>query len=218
MGIIKTAMLSGVAIYGVNQIAKTAQNRGNHSNNAPAHRRDYSYDRSPPLQPLDRRQHSSSNTRDLPDADVYDYPSHNSQQRQRFRLEDPQQHYQRSPPADQRAYHHNDDSNYDPARPRNRSVYNDDYAYTSGRSPSAPPQYSPRHADNRYQAGFIEDDEVSYDPRGLQGSSSGGSKADLLNGLMQQAMGSELIGGGGKGKKGKDGGKGQLLAGLMNSK
>jgi hypothetical protein len=43
-------------------------------------------------------------------------------------------------------------------------------------------------------------------------------KGDLIHGLMQQAMGSGVIGGGGKGKKDKNGGKGQLLAALMNGK
>jgi hypothetical protein len=160
MGIIKTAMLSGVAIYGVKQITKTAQNRGNYSNHAPPPRRDYSFglsDRPPPPRPHDLSQGYSSNTRDLSDADIYDYPSQKDQQRQQSPLEDPRQQHQQFPTADQRAYYHNDD-----------------YASTSGPSPSAPPQYYSRQADSGYQAGFIEDDEFSYDLRQPQGGSSGG--------------------------------------------
>ena len=187
MGLIKTAMMSGAAIYGINKIAQTAQARNNNSSSPP--RRDYAerdYD-------VQRQRPLEFRGRDSPDnrfVDSRDMQERSEQPRQRLYLQDQR-------PSERQAYY-------------SQAQYEDypQYEYASNmRSPSAPAQYYPSQ---RSQPGFVETESIMSDPRDAQGSDG----AEMLNMLAQQAKNMGLVGGK-KGKKDKDG-KGDLMESLMS--
>jgi hypothetical protein len=190
MGLIKTAMMSGAAIYGVNQLAKTAQSR---NNNAPPPRYDYS-DRncdSRHVQPMEFRDPESRGQRCVNAQGVQGTQRSNEwEPRQTLHLTD-----QRS--FDQQPYYmqegHNDLPQY--------------YYASNVRSPSASAQ---NHWNQRQQQGFVERESMD-DSRGPQ--SGNGGRADMINALAQQAMSMGLVGGK-NGKKDKDS-NGDLLGSLI---
>ena len=183
MGLIKTAMMSGAAIYGVSQLSKVAQSR----NATQQPRREYSdrdYDSHRP-RPLEFRDRDSQDQRHVDARDLGDSDRmYNREPRQRMYLEDQR-------PAERQAY-------YMPGQYDNQPQY--EYA-------STPPQY---YSAQRGQQGFVEPEDTMDDPRAPQG----GSRADVVNMLAQQAMSMGLVGGN-KGKKDK-GSKGDLLSSLMS--
>ena len=165
MGLIKTAMMSGAAMYGINQLAKTAQSR--QSNPNPPRReyseRDYDTTSGRPLEfraPDSRNQRYPDQTRD------FQNPGRMSEGEptQRLHLED-QHRFDRQPYYTQACYNE---------LPQ--------YEYASNtRSSSAP---SRSFWGQGQQRGFVEPEEVTSDSQEQQG----GSRANMLNALAQQAM------------------------------
>ncbi|KAK5046464.1 hypothetical protein LTR84_008267 [Exophiala bonariae] len=199
MGILKTAMMSGAAMYGIKQVAKAAESHGSNNKNSMSSRRDYSdrdYDQyySRPDENSNRQMNHRylPQARDMQDRTQYNPAYSNNESRQRIYLED-------------QAYNTGlqySDQEWTENRPQ--------YAYaTNMRSASAPPPQYTRQNQNRQQ-GFVEPEEMMDDPRDLQG----GNRADMMNMLAQQAMSMGLMGGksGQKDKKGK----GNLIRDLMS--
>lgn len=190
MGLIKTAMMSGAAIYGVNQLAKTAQSRNNNSQPPRYDYSDRSYDSRRP-QLLEFRDSESRGQRYVNAQGVRSTQRSNDwEPRQPLHLTD-----QRS--FDQQPYYMQEGDNDLPQ-----------YYYASNvRSPSAPAQY---HRSQYGQQGFVEPEEMN-DPFVPQRGSGG--QADMVNALAQQAMSMGLVGDK-KGKKDKDG-QSDLLSSLI---
>ena len=193
MGLIKTAMMSGAAMYGVNQLAKTAQNR---NNNPPPPRREYNdrdyesyYSRPLEYRERDPRDRSNGQPEDMRERRFDASP------RRRLYLDE--QH-----PSD-----YGYDPYYMPAQYDNRP-HSQEYA-SSVRPASAPRQY---YVGQRQGQGFVEPEELIDDSREPQGS----TRANMVNVLAQGVMGMDSsLGGGKKGKKAKDS-KGDLLGSLMS--
>jgi len=211
MGIIKTAMLSGVGLYAVNKIAKTAEHR--HDNHPPSSNNSrtsqpqyidagdgqgYSYVTASGRE--QGQQRSSTPIRGRPQSQQMQFDDHYSTQQQgqpTYLLTD--NHH--SPPP----YGYSRDAEYtyetDP-----RAIPQRVYAGTP--VPQQQNYYVPR----QQQSGFVEADEFSDWDSQSQADRSGGGKTALLNTLAQQVMGM-----GGRDDKG-NGGKGKDLIGKFLSK
>ena len=189
MGIIKTAMMSGVAIYGVKQLAQTAQT---HNNNRQAPRYDHS-DRSSDRN-YDPRRVQPMEFRD-PDPESQRYV--NGQGAQRSNEWEPRQplHLTDERSLDRQPYYMQDGYDELPQ-----------YQYTSNRRSSSAPAQNYQYYQQRQQ-GFVEPGDM-YDPREPQRGNGG--RGDMINSLAQQAMSMGL----GGGKKDKNG-SGDFLSGLM---
>ncbi|KAK4550438.1 hypothetical protein LTR36_000016 [Oleoguttula mirabilis] len=206
MGLIKTAIISGAAVYGINQIAKTASNRhpnngynnGNPPRSESRHRyvaEDDQYYRGPsPRQLQDRDQRY---------ADQYaeEWPGYAGP-------------YAPPPPPPRR--HLEADKSYgtEPSPYVPRAALEDQqqqqqqeqyYRFDTRGSPMPPPYNSspPR------QRGFVEQESDRYDAP--QGSGSG--RRDMVSALAQQAMSMGL--GGGQNGKDRNEGKGGLLSSMF---
>jgi hypothetical protein len=181
MGLIKTAMMSGAAMYGVKQITKTAQAR--HDNPSPP-RREYPDDRADPyysrpaVEYRDQR-YPDNRAREYQDREQNPGYQANYEPRQVMYSDDgyPQPQYMQA---------------QNERRPQYESAR---YMQSS----SAPPSYS--YDPNQYrQRGYVEPEPVMDDPR----NSPRGGRADMMNMLAQQAMSMGMLGGK---DGGKDGGK-----------
>ena len=192
MGLIKTAMMSGAAVYAVKQVANTAQSRNNNSQ-PPRYRDDYSdrvYDTSRHQQ-MDFRYPESRSQRYSNTQERGTQRSNDWEPRQPLHITD-----QRS--FDQQPYYVQEGDNDLPQ-----------YYYTANTRSSSAPAYS--YQNQHRQQGFVESEET-YDPRELQRGRGG--QADMVNMLAQQAISMGLVGGR-KGKKDKDS-KGDLLSSLIS--
>ena len=191
MGLIKTAMMSGAAIYAVKQVANTAQS---HNNNRAPPRYDYSdrnYDSRGPQQ-MEFRDPESRSQRYSNAQEIRGTQRSNEwEPRQPLHL------------TDQRSF--DQQPNYMQDRDHDLPQY---YYASNTRSLSAP-AYA--YQNQRRQQGFVEPESFD-DPREPQRGNGG--QADMVNLLAQQAMSMGLVGGK-KGKKDKDS-KGELLGGLMS--
>jgi hypothetical protein len=196
MGIIKTAMMSGAAMYGINKLAQTAQTRGNNnSSNRAQYDRDGAYysrgpsDRGDPYsgRTVEYREYRpevrGSAGRDAASRDQG--PGCTNERGNYLYLEDDYA-YQGQP------YYMD-----------NRVCDQGQYAYT-GQARSPPQQKSSHNS----QRGFVEPEEIMDDVREPQR----GSRADMMNALAQQAMGVGLFGGDDQKNKGK---KGDMLKSLI---
>lgn len=190
MGLIKTAMMSGAAIYAVKQVANTAQSH--HNNRAPP-RYDYS-DRS-----YDSRRPQQMEFRD-PESRSQRYSNTQERGIQRSNDWEPRQplHLTDQRSFDQQPYYMQDGDDDLPQ-----------YYYASNTRSSSAPAYS--YQNQRRQQGFVEP-EGMYDPREPQRGNGG--QADMVNMLAQQAVSMGLVGGK-KSKKDKDS-KGDLRGSLMS--
>lgn len=190
MGLIKTAMMSGVAIYGVKELSKAAQPRNNNNNNAnygPPPRRDPNYD--------DRRSY---------DQQGGDWS------RREIRYDDQPSQYEP----------YNNDHGGDQkqralagvaSRPSNQDYFNngryDDrlaYEYEENRQCNTPPPYG--EYEQRRPRGYVEG-EVS--DRQSQRSRSRGGVEDVV-GMLGSTLGGSGMMGGGKRRKGDREGDSQI--------
>ncbi|KAK5128944.1 hypothetical protein LTR85_000277 [Meristemomyces frigidus] len=202
MGLIKTAIISGAAVYGVNQIAKTAANRNSNG-----------YSSSSPPRSESRRPYY---------ADEEQYYRATSPRQLRDREQRPagqyaEEYYSNAgpynpPPPPPRRYLEAEGSyGSDPSTYAPRTVQDDQqqqqhehYRYDTRGSPMPPPYNS----GPQRQRGYVEPEQDMCDaPQG-----SGSSRRDLVGAFAQQDMGS--LGGGQKGKDGNDG-KGGLLSSVF---
>ena len=202
MGLIKSAMYSGVAIYGVKELSKAAQSRNNNNNNnnnnyGPPPRREPYYD--------DRRSNDQGGDWSRRDARYEDNPM-------QYSRSSPDREPYGSGDRKQRALASNTNlgSNQDYfGNPR----YDEQsaYQYEGNRQYGTPPPYNEYH-DQSGPRGYVEGevpDEQS------QRSGHGGGIEDIV-GMLGSAGGSGLMGGG-KRRRGDRGGSGQLgslLSGL----
>jgi len=205
MGLLKTAMMSGAAMYGVNKLAKTAQ----------AHQSSTDYAAPPPPPPRrsDNRRYSdpydyeAEGYHDPPYRQIY---GDRSFDRQNYASQDPWG----APGRDTYAGH------YNPPPPRRyvdgnlanqpRTAYFEDpqrYRYDA-RAPSAPPAYE--NYDSR-QRGFIEQQEIQDGDKQLPRSRSA-EMIDSMEMFAQQAMSNGRLGS----QKGKNGMSGRTED-LINS-
>lgn len=227
MGIIKTAMMSGAAMYGIKQVTKAAESR--HNNPSPRHDqsdRGYNdqqqyYSNSRPIEGGGGGNNTNDNrrpdTRYLPSREMQDrgqyqdYSSYNNNNtnnnnnnspRQRAYIEGP------APPYSQSQSNYYDQDPYD-RRP--------EYEYAGESTRSMRPAYQGYEYggnSSRRQQGFVEPEEAGDDDTSRGGG--GGSGMDGMMGMLaQQAKGMGLMGqNGGRGGKEK-GGKGDLMKNLL---
>jgi hypothetical protein len=197
MGLIKTAMMSGAAIYGINKLSKAAaQSRDNNDNSNTSSRREYSdreYDQyhSQPLESSNRHADDRylPSSRDMQNPNQAQYPGHyTNEPTQRFYLEEQ---------APQQSYNGQETLENPPQ-----------YAYAaSSRSASASPlQFN--YSANR-QRGFVEREDGMGESR----ESQRGTGADMIERFAQQAMNMGMMGGS-SGQKDKQG-KADLIQSLM---
>jgi hypothetical protein len=177
MGLIKTAMMSGVGLYAINKISKEASHRRNDSNAQPQQRNYYTTDPQ-----YYQRQDNNNNNFPQP-MNFRDYPSGNNRQQQP----------QISNYPDQEPVYLN---NGIPS-----SQYYDNRAPASQQAPPPPPQYY-RGA---IQQGFVEPEPVDeptrrggstnemftmleqfVNPADSQGNGRKGGKQGLLGSLLQK--------------------------------
>jgi len=206
MGLLKTAMMSGAAMYGVNKLAKTAQ----------AHQSNTGYADPPPPPPRrsDNRRYSgpydyeAEGYHDHPYRQTYDDRPYD---RQNYASQDPW-----GPPSrDTYAGH------YNPPPPRRyvdenpahqtRMAYSEDpqrYRYDA-RAPSAPPAYE--NYDSR-QRGFIERQEIQDSGKQLPRSRSA-EMIDSMGMFAQQALNNSRLGS----QDGKNGKVGDLINSFTRS-
>lgn len=188
MGLIKTAMMSGAAMYGINKISKAAvESRNNNNNTTSRHEnsgRDYDQYYARPLESnncqSDNRYLPSG--RDMQNQTQYStyYPNGPTQ---RLYLEG------QAPQNGQQQYYAQDRLDSPPR-----------YEYAGNtRSVSAPPLEF-NHSPNG-RRGYVEPEEVMGGPR----ESQGGNRTDMMSMLAQQAMSMGMMGSntGQKDKKGK---------------
>lgn len=196
MGLIKTAMMSGVAIYGVKELSKAAQSRNNNNNTnyGPPPRRDANYD--------DRR--------------AYDQGGDYSRRETRYD-DNPSQYSRNAPNSDsyggadtkQRALAGTNDlgSNADYFNPHRREERSS-YEYGRNRQhTNTPPPYN-EYAEQRQQRGYVEG-EVYDDQSQRSGNHNGGGFEDVMN-----MVSSGILGGDKRGGRGGDGQFGSLISGL----
>ncbi|KIV87846.1 hypothetical protein PV11_03364 [Exophiala sideris] len=186
MGLIKTAMMSGAAIYGINRLAKTAEHRREH-----------------PLPSQNEYRDARPQYFDAPEQRGSYYPQQQSYGQEKQRGQAPVLQFD-----GRRDYQDQSQPLYlenNPASSLPWSYSDREYAYAAENhraSPmgynEAPPHYQTSYAPPRSQrqSGFVQSEELSDSDFQHQRSSSGG--AALLNTLAQQFMGGE--GGNNKGK------------------
>ncbi|KAK5380667.1 hypothetical protein LTS13_003526 [Exophiala xenobiotica] len=181
MGLIKTAMLSGVAIYGVNKLSKASERRQQQSSPSRNGYRD-----------------AQPQYLDGPDGQEYNYiPQGRDQPQQRGQSQGLQFDDRRaSEPHGQALYLQNN-----PSSPLPFGQNNNEHLYAPNHAGS-PPQYqnSYTNAPREKHSGFVEPDEISQSDFHSQSARREGGGAALLNNLAQQ-----FLGGDSKSKdKGKD--------------
>ncbi|KAI1608209.1 hypothetical protein EDD36DRAFT_107918 [Exophiala viscosa] len=190
MGLIKTAMISGAAIYGINKLAKTAEHRREH-----------------PMPSQSEYRDARSQSFAAPEQRGSHYPEQQSYgqgqekgQAQGLQFEDRGIHQQQSQQQSQPLSLENNPTSALPWGYSDR-----EYAYAAENRRASPTGYNeaPPHYQNSYiparsqrQSGFVQSEELSDSDLYNQGKSSGG--AALLSTLAQQFMGSD--GGNHKGK------------------
>lgn len=202
MGLIKTAVISGVALYGIKQVANVAEHRQSSASSLLPRNMDYdaNYDQRRSWNagsdaPYDRR-------RALPASppEYYDgYPQSQQQQQQR------------SATPEYSSYAPND-SKYGYCTSQNM-LENDPRTFdrTFDGQERGPPQYQdlpPRHYRTQPQRGFVEPYDA-FEPQYERGHSSGGDG----NALIDQAM--SFVQSQGSGRKGKKSSLGDFVTGLM---
>ncbi|KIW59867.1 hypothetical protein PV05_00133 [Exophiala xenobiotica] len=181
MGLIKTAMVSGVAIYGINKLSKSSERRREQSSPSRNEYRD-----------------AQPQYLDGTDGQGYYYvPQGRGQQQQKGQSQGLEFVDRRpSGPQDQPLYLQNN-----PSSPLPFGHSNNEYMYAPNRA-GPPPQYQNTYAyaPREKRSGFVEADEVSGSDFHGQSAHREGGGAALLNNLAQQ-----FLGGDSKSKdKGKD--------------
>lgn len=178
MGLIKTAMMSGAAIYGINRLAKTAEHRREH-----------------PLPSQNDYRDPRPRYLDAPEARGSYYPQQqsDSQGHDRGQVQGLQFDDRRAYQPSQPLYLENN-----PAAQLPWGYSDREYAYAAEdhrASPmgykEAPPQYQNSYAPRgpQRQSGFVQSEELSDSDFQTHGSSSGSGA--LLNTLAQQFMGGD---------------------------
>ena len=167
MGLIKTAVLSGVAIYGINKLSKSSERHREQS--SPSR---YEYRDAKPQYP------------DGPDGQgSYYVPQGRDQTQQRGQSQGLEFVDRRpSEPQGQPLYLQNNPSSPLPFGHNNEDMY-----------APPPPQYqnSYTYAPREKRSGFVEPDEVSQSDFHSQSARREGGGAALLNNLAQQFMGGD---------------------------
>lgn len=199
MGIIKTAMMSGAAMYRINKLAQTAQNRGNNqsSSRGQSDRDEHYYARGP------------SDRGDSYYGRPVEYNEYRPEGRggaardAQSRVQGPV--YMKEPGR----YLYLEDDYVNQGQPYYMETgYRDEgpYSYAGqARSPSRPSQYTSSQDTPR---GFVEPEESMDNLQRPQR----GSKADMMNALAQQAMSMGFFSGNDQKSEGK---KGDMLKKLI---
>jgi hypothetical protein len=213
MGLIKTVMLSGVALYGVHEISKAAQTHQSHQQSQRYTTNSQGqYYQGPPPPPQQSRhgyypqQRGSSpyapQSRDLTASDE---DLAQAQDRSCLSADEKRRPQQRALSAGPTGQGSNADYYGDNSRPLSGSYQDSEYSEYAG----APPAYDSRMYGSRRQGGqggFVEGEVFGGEYGGQQREVFGGS-GGKGNELMEM-LGSQLLGGKkGKGRKGrKEGG------------